>query len=146
MANYRTITKLSKEDAAYIAGLVDGEGTITLTRKHRNENRQICVSISSTEREMLEFVMEVTGIGKITGKKTTQKHHSPSFTFTTSNRQALGLLEQIFPHLQSYKKKRAALALKDYLRLTPRNGKYTPEITQERNAFIRSVLALKANM
>jgi hypothetical protein len=32
---------LSKTDAAYIAGLIDGEGTVTLTRKHRNENRQI---------------------------------------------------------------------------------------------------------
>lgn len=34
-------------DAAYIAGLIDGEGTVTLTRKHRNENRQLCVSISA---------------------------------------------------------------------------------------------------
>lgn len=146
MANYRKIRKLSTEDAAYIAGLIDGEGTITLTRKHRNENRQICVAISSTEREMLEFVMEVTGIGKITNKKTALKHHTPSFTFYTSNRQALGLIEQILPYLKSYKKKRAALLLKDYIRLTPRNGKYTPEMTEERKAFIKSVLAIKANL
>jgi hypothetical protein len=32
-------------DAAYIAGLIDGEGTITLSRKHRNENRQLAISI-----------------------------------------------------------------------------------------------------
>lgn len=145
MANYRSIRILSKEDAAYIAGLVDGEGTITLTRKHRNENRQICVAISSTERNMLEFVKSVTGVGKITSKKTTQDHHKTSYAYYVSNRQALGLIEQIFPYLRSYKKKRAALVLKDYLRLTPRNGKYTPGMTQERNAFIRSVLALKAN-
>jgi hypothetical protein len=53
------IAMLSSTDAAYIAGLIDGEGTVTLTRKHRNENRQLCVSISSTERPMLEFVKQV---------------------------------------------------------------------------------------
>lgn len=27
-------------EAAYIAGIIDGEGTITLTRMHRNEHRR----------------------------------------------------------------------------------------------------------
>jgi hypothetical protein len=40
---------LSITGAAYIAGLIDGEGTVTLTRKHANENRQLAISISSTE-------------------------------------------------------------------------------------------------
>lgn len=50
---------LSGTDAAYIAGLINGEGTVTLTRKHRNENRQLCVSLSSIERPTLEFVKQV---------------------------------------------------------------------------------------
>ena len=41
-------------DAAYIAGVVDGEGTITLTRKHRDEHRQLAITLSSTERPLLE--------------------------------------------------------------------------------------------
>jgi hypothetical protein len=28
---------------AYIAGLIDGEGTITLTRLHRSQNRQLVI-------------------------------------------------------------------------------------------------------
>ena len=56
MNSYRQIKQLSKTDAAYIAGLIDGEGTVTLTRKHKNENRQLCVSIASTEIELLDFV------------------------------------------------------------------------------------------
>ena len=39
MAAYRKTSKLSREDAAYIAGLIDGEGTLSLTRRHRGENR-----------------------------------------------------------------------------------------------------------
>lgn len=43
-------------DAAYIAGIVDGEGTITSSRLHSNERRRIVVSIPNNERELLEYV------------------------------------------------------------------------------------------
>lgn len=42
MANYARVKSLSVADAAYIAGLVDGEGTVTLTTMHR-----LVVSISN---------------------------------------------------------------------------------------------------
>jgi hypothetical protein len=65
---YQQLNTLSKTDAAYIAGLVDGEGTVALTRKHKNENPQLRVSISSTERQILEFVGQTLGVDKITNK------------------------------------------------------------------------------
>ena len=46
---YREVKKLGQTDAAYIAGLIDGEGTVTLSRRHRNENRQLVISISNTD-------------------------------------------------------------------------------------------------
>lgn len=36
MASYRKVKILSREDAAYIAGLIDGEGTLSLSRRHLN--------------------------------------------------------------------------------------------------------------
>jgi hypothetical protein len=131
--------------AAYIAGLIDGEGTVTLTRKHKNENRQLCVSISSTERNLLEHVLQVTGMGKITGKKTSKSHHSPSFTYAVYNRQALSLLAHTLPYLKSYKRKRAELILAEYLEVTPRNGKYSSELMARKKDFEKRVLATKAN-
>jgi hypothetical protein len=136
---------LSSTDAAYIAGLIDGEGTVTLTRKHRNENRQLCVSISSTERPMLEFVKRSTGFGKITNKRTSKSIHSPSYTYAVYNRQALDLLRDLLPWLKSYKRNRAELILQDYVRLTPRNGKYTKELRNHRQDFVRQVLKITAN-
>ena len=136
---------ISDSDAAYIAGLIDGEGTVTLTRRHRNENRQVCVAISSTERPMLEHVLEVVGVGKITNKAPSSERHAPSFTYNISNRQALHLLEFVIPWLKSYKRERARLILRDYVRLTPRNGKYSAELKAERRRFESEVLALKAN-
>lgn len=136
---------LSPEQAAYIAGLIDGEGTVTLTRKHKNENRQLCVSISSTERNLLEFVLNATGTGKITTKRTTRRNHSPSFTYAVYNRQALALLDQVQPHLKSYKFRRAEIILAEYLEVTPRNGKYTSELSAKKKNFEDRVLGIKAN-
>ena len=135
MSRYRTMNDLSRCDAAYIAGLIDGEGTITLSREHRNENRRLVVSIASTERCMLDFVAERTGCGKITNKCTTSDRHAPSFAYRLTNRQALDLLTQILPFLRSYKAARAVLAVERYLAVTPRNGKYSLEMKKARDHF-----------
>jgi hypothetical protein len=62
----------------------DGEGTIMLARKHRNEHHQLAVSISSTEQKLLEFIKARIGVGKITNKRTSKSHHSPSFTYAVT--------------------------------------------------------------
>lgn len=143
MNRYKTTNSISAEDAAYIAGLVDGEGTITLTRKHRNENRQLAITISSTERNMLEFVLRTVGVGKITCKRISLPHHLPSFTYAVYNRQALHFLEQIQPYLKSYKTKRADLVLRNYISVTPRNGKYNEQLKQARNNFESEFFKIK---
>jgi len=56
-----SIKELSDTEAAYVAGIIDGEGTIGLTRIHPNENRRPVVSISSTERPLLEYIKSVVG-------------------------------------------------------------------------------------
>lgn len=144
MTNYREVAELTQIQAAYIAGLVDGEGTVTLTRKHRNENRQLAVTISNTEIRLLKYVLAVTGAGKITGKRTTEERHTPSFTYAIYNRQALALLKQIHPYLRTYKVDRSAAILRDYIALTPRNGKYSEEQKRKRIRFEESVLGIKA--
>ena len=143
MASYRTVSSLSPTDTAYIAGLIDGEGTVTLCRKHRNENHQLAISISNTEIEMLNYVHDAIGAGKITHKRTTKQHHTPSYCYAIYNRQALALLKQVLPFLKTYKRKRAQLILEKYLSLTPRNGKYTARMQQMRNEFVKNIFAIK---
>jgi len=74
-----------------------------------------------------------------------KSHHTPSFAYAVYNRQALSLLQKILPYLKSYKRQRAELILRDYVKLTPRNGKYTSEIMAEKIQFENTVLAIKAN-
>ena len=129
------INRLSPEHAAYLAGLVDGEGTVTLTRLHRHENRRLVVSISNNDASLLNFVEEIVGAGKITTKKIYSNRHARSFTYQVTSRQALDLLRQLIPYLKTYKARRAKLVLDDYLRLTPRNGRYTLKIADSRLEF-----------
>lgn len=140
---YKRAHLLSPTDAAYLAGLIDGEGTVTLSRRNRYKQRGLIVTISNTERPLLEHVLETVGVGKITNKRIIKSHHTPSFTYQICNRQALAVLHQVVPFLRSHKAVRAALVLKDYLRLTPRNGRYSVALLDERDTFIRSFFAIQ---
>ena len=97
MAAAIKVNRLTPEQAAYLAGLIDGEGTITLTRMHRHENRRLVVSISNNDVSLLKFVKAKVGVGKITTKKTYSECHARSFTYQISSRQALELLRQVAP-------------------------------------------------
>ncbi len=142
MAAYRSVQCLDVETAAYIGGLVDGEGTITLSHEHRGEQRRLVVSISNTDKSLLQFILEKVGAGRITGKRTYSERHTPSYAYKITNRQALELLVQIHKYLKTYRGKRAALALDRYIALTPRNGKYALETLRLRDEFERELLGV----
>jgi hypothetical protein len=140
VADYKQVNRLSDVEAAYIAGIIDGEGTISLSRRHKSDNRQLVVTISSTERQLLEYIQVAAGAGRITSKKTYSPDHAPGLTYAIDNRQALNLLEQISPYLKTYKAQRAALVLENYVELTPRNGRYSEELLNKREAFIQQFM------
>ncbi|TAJ94468.1 MAG: hypothetical protein EPO31_09980 [Gammaproteobacteria bacterium] len=142
MSRYKKTCCLTEAQAAYIAGLMDGEGTITLTKRHRNEHRQIVVSISNNEKCLLDYVISVAGIGVIS-KKSDMRSKNINYSYTVTNRQALELLSQINPYLIGYKKERANYVLKHYLALTPRNGKYSRELLERRTDFIDSFFRIR---
>lgn len=139
------LKRLDPEDVAYIAGLIDGEGTVTLSRRHATDRRQLVVSISSTETQILEWVMATVAAGKITRKSVTSPRHAPGLTYAISNRQALALLGQTSRLLRSYKRIRAEMILAEYVRLTPRNGRYSKEVDAARSDFESRLLATRAH-
>lgn len=142
MSRYKKASCLTEVQAAYIAGLMDGEGTITLTKRHRNEHRQIVISISNNEKCLLDYVISVAGIGVIS-KKSDTRSKNINYSYTVTNRQALELLSQINPYLIGYKKERAYYVLKHYLALTPRNGKYSSELLERRNIFVNTFFRIR---
>jgi hypothetical protein len=98
------------------------------------------VSISSTELPLLTYVRSVIGAGRITGKVRSRDHHSPSFAYCITSRQALQLLAQVTPFLRTYKSARACMLLENYTRLTPRNGRYTASATGRAHGIRNPIL------
>ena len=139
---HRSVNRLDAPTAAYLAGLIDGEGTITLCAQHRGERRRLVISISNTDRSLLDFVSKVVGAGKVTSKRTYSVRHSPSFAYVITSRQALVLLSQLTCFLKTYRRRRAAMALELYATLTPRNGKYSGEVARLRLEFERRFLEI----
>lgn len=144
MAEYRKIKTLTEVEAAYLAGIIDGEGTVTLTRRNKDNQRQLAVTISSTDRNLLEYVLDIVGAGKITNKTMSRSNHSPAFTYQLYNRQALTLLKRVAPFLRTYKKDRTKIVLQDYLKVTPRNGKYSPDMLRAKEEFHKAFFAFSA--
>lgn len=120
----------------YVAGIIDGEGTITLSRIHKSDPwRSPVISVSSTTPEILFALAKAFG-GHICKHKAYQQHHLPAFSWRLTNRKAIALCEQL-QHvlLVPEKKRRAQLIARDYLKCTPRNGKYTELLRKKKTRF-----------
>jgi hypothetical protein len=124
-------------EAAYVAGIIDGEGSINLTRMHTNELRRPCVSIASTDKELLIYIQSLIG-GLINNKKNyNPEKHKNSFTLTIKKKEdVFNTLKHISPFLRvEQKRKRSIWILEQYDQVTPRNGKYNIELQKEKEAF-----------
>ena len=120
---------------AYIAGIIDGEGSIMLNKSRKNEFRVPFVSVSSTTPEILDF-LKFHCSGTICSHKTYKEHHKPHWSWRISHNTALSLLEQIVNFLLVPEKLfRAKYLLDGYKKVTPRNGKYTTEMLVAKHSF-----------
>lgn len=108
--------KLTKEEAAYIAGLVDGEGTISISKNKNNSpgSYSIVLRIYNSNIDMLNFVKEKTELGSVKPNQLTKKWEGRNFKqvfkwqiFANDMRT---FLPQIIPYLIS-KKEIAKLVL-----------------------------------
>lgn len=130
--------ELSETQKAYIAGIVDGEGSIMLTQIHKNQQHAPVVSVSSTDRELLDWLKDITTKGSISLKPAKKENHKDSWDWKISYNAALELLELILPYLKIERKiYRALLLVNEYKDLTPRNGKYTPDMVASKQEFLR---------
>lgn len=133
---------MTQLEIGYLAGIIDGEGTITLTKD--KEFRFPTIAVASCTLGILEEIKRICDGGVITSKKTYKVNHSPSWAWKIERWRAIAVLEEITPYLKEPKKKaRAELILRDYTRLTPRNGKYTEHQRIEKHQFEDEFFAIE---
>lgn len=120
---------------AYLAGLFDGEGTITLSLEKTRSFRYPVISMSSTSRNLLELCKETFG-GHISTHKTYQAHHKQSWSWKVSHDSAIDTASQLLSYLhEPEKRRRITLLLSTYKSVTKRNGKYDANSKAAKLAF-----------
>jgi len=97
-------------DAAYLAGLFDGEGSIyfkkTRQKKHQRPGKPvhnvmvIRMEISMTDKHVLEWVWETTGVGAF-GSKKVQAGYKPQWRWRAAHRDALKVCKELWPFAQT---------------------------------------------
>ncbi len=124
------------EELYYLAGLIDGEGTITLSKQHSSDKfRAPVISMSSTTYELVDYLKQNYG-GFISKHKVYQDHHKQSWVWQTNYKNAIKLCNVLSNLLREPSKRyRAKLISETYPILTKRNGKYTEDEVKAKLAF-----------
>lgn len=98
-----TLTEVQK---SYIAGILDGEGTIIIVRatnhyntKSRRIYHQLRVSVSNTDYKMVKWVKDTIGYGYIQVRKPQSNKHKTTYLYFAMALKAKELLENIYPYL-----------------------------------------------
>ncbi|MGL4873230.1 MAG: LAGLIDADG family homing endonuclease [Clostridium sp.] len=136
---------MTESEKAYIAGIIESKGSIMLLRDNNSKFPSPNVSISSTALELLEYIYNTLGSGSIRKRKGhSLDEYKDYYEFTLKRDDAIYFLNSIYPYLITpLKKSRANLIISKYKDLTPRNGKYTPEMVRLKEDFYNEFMSLK---
>jgi hypothetical protein len=102
------IERLRAEDAAYLAGLIDGEGYIGVTGTHTSASAKGCkrgvayrchISVNMVEKAALQWAQEMTGLGRVSPKKASCVRHRPAWSWNVWSNEASQLALAILPYL-----------------------------------------------
>jgi len=131
-----THTTLPETDKAYIAGLIDGEGCISIAPKHKPGYYDVRLTISNTSKSLIEWA--VTRIGGLfyadhwdysRSNEPSSNRHPETWKLRSSliftSQKARAILHAVLPYLV-IKRPQAELAL-SYFDLVRPSGYHIPE-------------------
>jgi len=102
------VKELRDIDAAYLAGLIDGEGYIGVTASKTSKSAKGCkrgiayrchVCVNMVEKAAIEFGYRVTGIGRIAPKKASRAECRPAWSWNMWSSEASDLCLRLLPFL-----------------------------------------------
>ncbi len=130
-------------EAAWLAGYIDGDGSISLYAKSGRKFRHPILIIDSTDPELLDEVERLLG-GTRTKKTKTQDHHRQCYSWRLYGaNNILEALKHIQPYLRcSVKKRRALMLLDDWKNVTSPNGRYCETQLKAKLEFERQFMLL----
>jgi len=110
---------MRKINAAYLAGLIDGEGSIFVQRvKTRNKKMsrsgfhyRAGFAITMTDLKTVEWCARTTGCGRVSSPRHCKRNHRPGHRWSVWSKQSSALLLLLLPYLR-LKKPHAANLIK----------------------------------
>lgn len=90
---------------AWLAGFVDGEGCITLTRSRNtcgNPTYTPVLIVSQSDKAVLDLIAARLGVGGVyrrNGRKGTSMHKRPAWNYVVNGRAALAVVAALRPYL-----------------------------------------------
>jgi hypothetical protein len=139
---------MSPTAAAYLAGFIDGEGTIGIIRARRRENKsgyrlQPYLSVANTDKPALEAIQAMCGNGRLVQQTNpVNANHKDGYSLRFSPNQIRHLLPQLQPYLL-IKAKQAGYVL-EFLSVNRGGRHLKPEEQQKTDELRESVRALNA--
>lgn len=117
LSRYRRGTQakeIAVVDAVYLAGIIDGEGSVMIQAKRNTVS--IRVSVTNTYKPLIEWIRDITGLGGVYGGRIATERHAKRWDWWCDNEGAESLLRQIQPYMK-VKAAQAALAIETQERL-----------------------------
>lgn len=104
--------RLSPTEAAYLAAMVDGEGSVVLLKRPDGSVKSYRLVVGNTYVPMLQWCQRVTGIGSVNRRTLASKspNHKACWSWEAYGVKAGSVLRQIIPFMQE-KRERAVAAL-----------------------------------
>lgn len=90
---------MSVPDAAYLAGLIDGEGSVMLVRR-QNGGAHLRLTIANTDRAILEWTAEATGVGGVYLQRKATERTKASYSWRAHGDGAASVIRQVRPYLR----------------------------------------------
>lgn len=101
------VKPMSEAGAAWVAGIIDGEGYIKVQHDRRNPNWSpyLRVVVGMTDKTTIDMLHQMTGIGNVRQEVPDNPNHSPVWYWDVSTgKHVKDLLRKVFPYMVTKRK------------------------------------------
>ena len=99
---------MKKDDLLYLAGIVDGEGCVSVTYGTKSGHERIRLTVSNSDRHLIDWL--TSRIGGSVSKNKTKRNRKPAYHWEIYANKAFIVLTLLLPYLK-LKKRQAELCL-----------------------------------